>query len=182
VILFALLSAGTAHAGGGYQNPFDGNTYYTGRTDMGVDFCLSTGDPIRAVGAGVVVGIQHDWYKQQPYIWYQLTAGPEAGRYVYVAEQIDHLAHIGQTLKAGDVVARYAKKGTCLETGWSEADGETTASATTGYTEGQVTKAGVSFARFLISVNVQGTFELKPTPPAAPASKGHPPHKHHRPA
>jgi hypothetical protein len=169
VLAFALRPAAGALADGGYRNPFDGDTYYVGRTDMGVDACLSAGEPIRAVGAGVVVGIQHDWFKQQPYIWYELTAGADAGRYVYVAEQIDRLARIGQVLSVGDVVARYAKKGTCIEIGWSAADGTTTADATTGYTEGQVTTAGVSFARFLIAAGVEGTFELHPT--AAQAAK-----------
>ena len=59
-------------------------------------------------------------------------------------------------------MARYARKGTCIETGWSTVDGETQAQATTGYTEGQVTMAGVSFARLLISLGVQGGFDLVP--------------------
>jgi hypothetical protein len=158
-----------------YQNPFAGEQPYVDRTDMGVDVCLSPGDPIRAVGNGVVVGIMKNWFEKQPYIWYQLTSGPYAGRYVYLAEQIKHLAPIGTTLQAGDVVARYAGKGTCIEMGWSAASGATLAQATTGYTEGQVTVAGVSFARFLMSVGVQGNFELVPTNPrtaAAKASKG----------
>jgi peptidase M23-like protein len=137
-----------------YANPFDDGTYYTGRTDMGVDFCLHRGDPIRAVGDGTVIGIQHDWAGGQPYLWYQLTGGPHSGDYVYIAEQITHLVHPGAAVARGQVIARYAKKGTCIETGWATASGETLASATTGYTEGQVTKAGVSFARFLMSLGV----------------------------
>lgn len=154
-----LLPAAAAHAAG-YENPFSGEQPFVGRTDMGVDVCLTAGQPILAAGNGVVVGIQRNWFEHEPYIWYELTDGPDAGRYVYVAEQIDHLARVGQALAPGDVVARYAKKGTCLETGWSTAGGETLAAATTGYTEGQVTTAGVSFARFLMSLGVQGDFEL----------------------
>jgi hypothetical protein len=152
-----------------YRTPFDDGTYYTGRTDMGVDFCLHRGDAIRALGPGTVIGIEHDWAGGQPYLWYQLTGGPKAGMYVYIAEQLTHLVRVGTTFAAGDVLARYAKKGTCIETGWATESGQTLASATTGYTEGQVTKAGVWFAHFLISLGVQGTFELKPTSP-----------KHHR--
>jgi hypothetical protein len=172
--LTALLAFGPAGAlaASAYQSPFTGDTYFVGRTDMGVDVCLSRGQPIRAVGDGVVTGITHDWFAGQPYIWYQLTSGRMTGRYVYVAEQINHLAHVGQTLHAGQVVARYARKGTCIETGWSSSDGWTLAQATTGYTEGQVTRAGVSFARFLMTLGVQGTFELKATPPTR--------HGHHR--
>lgn len=154
-----LLPAAAAHAAG-YQNPFSGEQPIVGRTDMGVDVCLSAGQPILAAGSGVVVGIQRNWYEREPYIWYELTDGPDAGRYVYVAEQIDHLARVGQVLAPGDVVGRYARKGTCIETGWSTADGETLAAATTGYKEGEVTTAGASFAHFLISLGVPGDFEV----------------------
>jgi hypothetical protein len=143
-----------------YESPFLGDTPIVGRTDMGVDVCLTPGDPVRAIGNGTVTGIMRNWYGGQPYIWYELTGGPQAGQYVYVAEQIDHLARVGQSLQAGDVIARYAKSGSCLETGWSMADGETQAQASTGYTDGQVTTAGVSFARFLLTLGVTGQFEL----------------------
>lgn len=147
----------------GYRDPFTGERYITGRTDMGVDFCLKPGAPIRAIGDGVVAGISRDWFEHQPYIWYQLLDGPDAGRYVYVAEQIRRLAHIGALLSAGQTIARFKRLGTCIETGWSAPDGATLAQATTGYHEGQVTRAGVAFARFLMSLGVLGQFELRPT-------------------
>ena len=178
LILFILVPAPGARAQSAYSNPFTGDAYYLGRTDMGVDLCLTTGEPIRAVGDGVVVGIDRNWFEGEPYIWYQLTNGPDAGRYVYVAEQITHLAHIGQALKAGQVVARYAPKGSCIETGWSAADGATMAQVTTGYTEGEVTAAGVSFAHFLISLGVQGFFELNPSASSAKAKHPKPKHRH----
>ncbi|HZU59404.1 MAG TPA: hypothetical protein VE983_00460 [Solirubrobacteraceae bacterium] len=154
-----------ARAASPYQNPFAGDSYLVGRTDMGVDVCLRPGEPIRAIGDGVVTGIMHNWYAGQPYIWYELTDGPDAGRYVYVAEEIHHLARVGQHLRAGQPVAQFAKSGTCIETGWAASDGWTEAQVTTGYHDGQVTKAGVSFARFLISLGVQGSFELTPSRP-----------------
>ena len=147
----------------GYQDPFTGERYISGRTDMGVDFCLKPGAPIRAIGDGLVVGMSPDWFRYQPYVWYQLVDGPDAGRYVYVAEQITRFAHVGAGLSAGQPVAFFNRRGTCIETGWSAADGATLAQATTGYHEGQVTKAGVAFARFLISLGVLGRFELHPT-------------------
>jgi hypothetical protein len=185
LILFVLIPATAAHAQGAYVNPLDGDTYFTGRTDMGVDFCLSKGEPIRAIGDGIVVGIDRDWFDGQPYIWYQLTDGPNAGRYVYVAEQIWHLAHVGQVLKAGDLVARYAPKGTCIEMGWGTSTGWTLAQATTGYHEGQRTVAGVSFAHFALSLGVQGPFELVPSATSARKHKRKPhkkPAHHHPPA
>ncbi len=168
------LGAANARAAEPYQNPFAGEQPYVGRTDMGVDLCLQAGQPIHAIGNGVVAGIIRNWDGREPYVWYQLTSGPEAGRYVYVAEQITGLPAIGQTLHAGDVIARYAKKGTCIETGWATADGATQAQATTGYTEGEVTVAGVSFARLLISLGVQGVFDLVP----AHTTRVKPGHKH----
>jgi hypothetical protein len=174
----ALLAASpaVAQATGPYQSPFGGDTYLVGRTDMGVDVCLHRHDPIRAIGDGVVTGIIHDWFDGQPYIWYELTGGPQAGHYVYVAEQINHLAHVGQRLHAGQPVARFARQGTCVETGWGAPDGWTLAQSTTGYSEGQVTKAGVSFAHFLMSLGVDGDFDLHPT--HLPAHKHHQRHKH----
>jgi murein DD-endopeptidase MepM/ murein hydrolase activator NlpD len=147
----------------GYGSPLHGDRYQTGRTDQGVDFCLARGEPIRALGDGVVVGIDHNWFKGQPYVWYQLLDGPFAGHYVYVAEQITRLAQPGAALSAGQPVAYYKRSGTCIETGWSMPNGATQARVTTGYREGQVTVAGVSFARFLRSLGVGGPFELKPT-------------------
>lgn len=147
-----------------YVNPLSGDRYFTERTDMGVDFCLTPGEPIRALGDAVVAGVSPDWFDFEPYIWYRLLDGPDAGRYVYVAEQITRLAHVGAHLSAGQPVAFYKRTGTCIETGWSAPDGATLAQVTTGYTEGQITVAGVSFARFLISLGVRGRFELKPSP------------------
>lgn len=154
----------TASASGGYVNPFKGDSYRTERTDMGVDFCLTPGEPIRAVGDGVVVGVRSNWFDGEPYVWYRLLDGPDAGKYVYVAEQIDRLAHVGETVTAGQPIAYFNSWGTCIETGWSAVNGSTLAQATTGYSEGQVTRAGVSFARFLISLGVHGPFELTPSP------------------
>ena len=169
---FVLVLPGVAQAASGYTSPFSTPDYYVGRTDMGVDVCLTAGDPIRAVGNGVVIGIQKNWYAKQPYIWYELTSGPDAGSYVYVAEQITHLAALGQTLSGGQTIATYASKGSCIETGWATADGTTMATATTGYTEGQVTASGISFAKFLIGLGVQGTFELTaPEAPKAPKAQ-----------
>ncbi len=159
--LVAALALAAPAVASAYGSPFLGDSPIVGRTDMGVDVCLNPGDPIRAIGNGTVVGVQHNWYAGQPYIWYQLSGGPHAGEYVYVSEQIDHLARIGQSLQAGDVIARYAKSGSCLETGWSMADGETQAQATTGYKDGQITAVGVSFARFLLGLGVTGQFQLR---------------------
>jgi murein DD-endopeptidase MepM/ murein hydrolase activator NlpD len=168
----ALIAPTAAVAVGGYLNPLRGDRYVTGRTDMGVDFCLAPGAPIRAVGNGIVIGMFPNWFRHQPYVWYQLTDGPYAGRYVYMAEQITRLLRVGSYVHAGQPVAYYKRSGTCIETGWSSPRGSTLAHITSGYREGQVTPAGVDFARFLISMGVHGPFELKPTTKLKPNVKG----------
>src|ERR1700759_4283922 len=110
-----LAGAASAHAATPYQNPFNGLQHYVGGTDMAVALCLPPGDPIRALGAGVVTGIIRNWDGREPYVWYELTSGPSAGQYVYVAEQITGLPKIGQTLGAGDGISRYAQQGTWIE-------------------------------------------------------------------
>jgi hypothetical protein len=174
-----LLLATAARAAIPYQDPFGQLQPYVGRTDMGVDFCLNPGEPIRAIGNGVIVGLNRDWFENEPYLWYQLSDGADAGRYVYVAEQLHRLAHVGQTVHAGQIIARYAKSGTCIETGWGTSTGWTLAQSTTGYQEGEVTQAGISFAHFLISLGVAGSFELSP-PPTASSSRARHHRRHHR--
>jgi murein DD-endopeptidase MepM/ murein hydrolase activator NlpD len=137
------------HAGAqGYVNPIPGAVI--GRTDMGVDANLKVGSPIRAIGDSKVLGISPNWYKGQPYVQLQLLNGPQAGKIYYVAEQIAPKVKPGQTVKAGQPIGTYAPSGTGIEIGWgSPTAGRTEAQATTGYSEGQVTKAGAQFRSFL---------------------------------
>jgi hypothetical protein len=143
------LSGGAPDAQG-YVSPFAGDGgIVAGRVDQGVDYGLSPGDPLRVIGGAEVKGVIQNWYKGEPLIWYQLKSGAYRGKYVYVAEQIDHLARPGQTLLPGQPIAVYAPSGTQIEIGWAQADGETLARATGGYAEGQSTAAGASFERLL---------------------------------
>jgi hypothetical protein len=150
-----LLAGGGAQAASAYVNPFAGDHVRMGRIDMGVDLCLRSGEPIRAIGYGVVVGHLNNWYAGQPYLWYRLFYGAHAGSYVYIAEQINHLAPVGTHFAPGAVLARFAPTGSCIETGWATRSGWTLAQATTGYREGQVTSAGRSFSQFLYSLGAR---------------------------
>ena len=144
------VASGSATTGSaaGYIYPWPSGTTI-GRTDMGVDANMPVGSPIGPIGNAKILGINQNWYQGQPYMWWQLTSGPDAGKMVYVAEQITPLVHPGQTISAGQAVATYAPSGTGIEMGWAAAGGQTLAQATTGYTEGQVTAAGSSFRSFL---------------------------------
>lgn len=132
----------------GYESPFHGAINW-GRSDQGTDVNLTTGSPITAVGEAEIKGIIPNWFQGEPFIWYKLLNGIDAGKYIYVAEQINKLAKVGQILKAGQPVAYYAPTGTGIETGWATAGGQTLARSTTGYQEGEATPAGKAFTDFL---------------------------------
>jgi hypothetical protein len=134
---------------GGYVYPFPGGTTL-GRTDEGVDANMPVGAPIGAIGPARVMGVHPGWYAGQPLMWEMLTGGPMAGRYIYLAEQINKLA--SGTLGPHSALAHYAPSGTGIEMGWATASGETLAKATSGYSEGQVTAAGASFRDFIMGL------------------------------
>jgi hypothetical protein len=131
-----------------YINPL----YYVsswGRTDQGVDAAMPVGAPILAPCRIKILAIIPNWFAGQPLVYYELLEGPQAGRIQYVAEQITDLAPAGSILQRGQAIARYAASGTEIEFGWSTINGVTLARATSGYTEGQVTPAGLSIRAWL---------------------------------
>jgi murein DD-endopeptidase MepM/ murein hydrolase activator NlpD len=129
-----------------YVNPHLGATQE--RTDQGVDFSMAPGTPIRAIGDAKVLGVSPNWFKGQPYVYYRLESGPAKGKVIYVAEQITPAVKAGDVVKAGQAIGHYAPAGTGIEEGFSTAGGQTQAMATTGYREGEKTKAGEEYARF----------------------------------
>jgi hypothetical protein len=135
----------------GYVNPIPGAQI--GRTDMGVDASyMADGHPILAIGDSKVIGISPNWYKGQPYVLFQLTSGPLAGRYYYVAEAINPTVRPGQNVRAGQVIGTYNRGGTGLELGWgSPTPGRTLAQAQgqTGDVSHGNAPAGQSFRSFL---------------------------------
>jgi hypothetical protein len=133
---------------GTYVDPLQYVTRWE-RTDQGVDATMPVGAPILAPSAIKVLAIIPDWYAGQPLVYFELLAGPDAGRVQYVAEQITAIARPGSILRQGQAIARFAASGTAIEYGWSTLDGVTLAKATTGYEEGQVTPAGRSIRGWL---------------------------------
>ena len=119
------------------------------RTDQGVDARMPVGAPILAPSAVKILDIIPNWYAGQPLVYFELLAGPDAGRVQYVAEQITNIAPRGSILQQGQPIARFAASGTAIEYGWSTLNGVTLARATTGYAEGQVTPAGRSIRAWL---------------------------------
>jgi hypothetical protein len=122
-----------------------------GRTDQGVDASMPVGAPILAPCKVKVLAVIPNWFAGQPLVYFELLDGPDAGKVQYVAEQITDIAPIG-ILQQGQAIARYAASGTEIEYGWAVLTGQTLASATTGYSEGQVTPAGRSVRAWLNSL------------------------------
>ena len=119
------------------------------RTDQGVDADMPVGAPILAPCRVKILGIEPDWYAGQPLIYFELLAGPQAGRIQYVAEEITHLARPGSFLQQGEAIARFAASGTGIEYGWSTPNGVTLARATTGAEGGAMTAAGMWMRQWL---------------------------------
>jgi hypothetical protein len=134
-----------------YVNPL---RYVTGwgRTDQGVDASMPVGAPILAPCRVKILAIIPNWYPPQPLVYFELLEGPDAGRVQYVAEEITEIAPPGSILQQGQPIARYAPTGTNIEYGWSTLNGVTLAKATSGYSEGQVTPAGVAIRAWLNSL------------------------------
>jgi murein DD-endopeptidase MepM/ murein hydrolase activator NlpD len=135
-------------AGTGYVSPFSAKAT-AGRTDQGVDFSAPPGSSVLAIGRAKIMGIEQNWYRGQPFIYYKLLDGPRAGQYVYAAEQIQPTVRVGQIVPAGQPIGRVARSGTGLELGFATANGATLAHSTTGYVEGRATAAGDAFRSFL---------------------------------
>jgi hypothetical protein len=134
-----------------YINPLQYVTHWE-RTDQGVDANMPVGAPILAPGAIKILAIEPDWYAGQPLVYWELLDGRQAGKVQFVAEQITDIAKPGLILQQGQVIARYAARGTGIEFGWSTPNGTTLAVATSGYEEGQVTPAGVWMRQWLNSL------------------------------
>ena len=132
------------------------------RTDQGVDAQMPVGAPILAPCSVKILAVEPDWYAGQPLVYFELLDGPQAGQVQYVAEQITDIAQPGSILQQGQVVARYASRGTAIEYGWSTINGITLARATTGYEEGEITPAGQYMRSWLNSLGAGAG----PWPPA----------------
>jgi hypothetical protein len=137
--------------GAGYINPLRYVNHWE-RTDQGVDANMPIGAPILAPGKIKILAVEPDWYAGQPLVYWELLDGRQAGKVQFVAEQITDIAKPGLILQQGQVIARYAARGTGIEFGWSTPNGTTLAVATSGYEEGQVTPAGVWMRQWLNSL------------------------------
>ena len=133
----------------GYTNPFEKATGLVWeRTDQGVDAAMQPGSPLLAFAPSKVETIVPDFYAGQPAIVFEVTAGPLAGKWWYLSEQIEPTVSPGQRIAAGQTIATFAPAGTGIEIGWWTPGGGYPLGHP-GYEEGLATNAGGDF-RYLL--------------------------------
>jgi murein DD-endopeptidase MepM/ murein hydrolase activator NlpD len=100
------------------------------RIDMGVDF--GGAGPVYAIGDAVVTSAMagSPGWPGGGWITYRLTGGPDAGKMIYLAEDVTPTVTAGQHVTAGTVIARMYNGGDGIETGWATPDGSTALSQT----------------------------------------------------
>lgn len=87
-----------------YRNPLRAASVTTGRIDQGEDF--SGSGPVYAFGPGDIELTTNSGWPGGGDIIEHLTAGPDAGQWVYVAEDISPAVAIGQHVTAGTVLGQ----------------------------------------------------------------------------
>ena len=164
VVLAALLASSSARHGGtgdhaaaarsGYVNPLAGGQWTPARTDQGVDYHPAAPEPVRAIGAGVV--IYSSSTDCPPYGWpachvigYKLTKGPKAGGIIFVAEHLTGLLPAGARLWPGRVIATAIPGYPWIETGWANCTGNAPAVRYDGAADGTRMPGGLAYARFM---------------------------------
>lgn len=138
------------------------------RVDQGVDF--SGSGPISAIGNGTVIETSGGGWPGGPFMSYRLDDGPNAGKVVYVAENIRPTVTKGQKIKAGQTIAVMFQGGTGIETGWADSSGTIPLSQTAaagGISGANLpaggTQVGRSFESFLNSLGVPKANNLSAT-------------------
>lgn len=172
-----------------YTDPLTSiNGLQTGRIDMGVDY--SGSGSILALGSGKVVrASNHDsgpsscWgrtcWPGGGIVIYRLSAGPFAGKYVYVAENITVHVKEGQHVIAGQAIATLHNAYPNMETGWASGTAsETLAIAdhhqcTCGDPGGWSAIEGRNFNQLLMALGAPSG-NLQPNPPAQRMPAGWP--------
>ena len=107
-----------------YRNPLRGATgLLPERVDMGVDFAGS--GPVFALGDAVITNAEGNsgGWPGGGWITYRLTDGPDAGKVVFVAEDVAPAVRVGQHVSSSTVVANMFSGGDGIETGWAMPNG-----------------------------------------------------------
>ena len=135
-------------------NPLAGERWTLARTDQGVDYHPAVPEPVRAIGAGVVIYsstadcLPGGW-PGCAVIGYKLTVGPKKGGIIYVAEHLEHLLPAGAAFGPGAVLATALPGYPWIETGWANCAGNGPVVHYSGAGDGTPMAGGLAFARFM---------------------------------
>jgi murein DD-endopeptidase MepM/ murein hydrolase activator NlpD len=143
----------------GYVNPLAHASVTPERIDQGVDYG-GTG-PLGALGAGTITYVATSgtgW--PGAFIEFRLSAGQDAGRYVFYAEGVVPARglHVGQTVSAGQTIATMTGSSGGIEIGWGAGVGTETYAMQAGQwksgmdSENVPTAAGKSFSALIASL------------------------------
>jgi hypothetical protein len=144
------------------------------RIDQGVDYAGS--GPIYAMGPGTIDVYYNRTDTGWPggtFVSYKLSAGPAAGREIYLAENIDLDPHLrsGSFVYSGTALGTLVNAFPNSESGWGVA-GEGVTAEYGCYTEGCTTPLGVNFNKLLVCLKapsgIAGTGGCCPQPTGWP--------------
>jgi hypothetical protein len=139
-----------------YCDPFRAVTSLSPeRIDQGVDYGGS--GPIYAMGPGTIdqyFNRDDSGWPGRTFVSYKLSAGPAAGRTIYLAENIDLDPSLqsGSFVYGGTVLGTLVNASPNCETGWGVA-GERVTAEHGCYQEGCTTALGVNFNTLLVCLN-----------------------------
>jgi hypothetical protein len=148
-----LFSSSGIGSKGVYINPFQPGLWAPARTDQGVDWLpLQPNTPVLAIGAGVVTfSSLHSYWVGGGNITYELTKGPKAGLFIYVAEHLTSVLPVGSVITPGEVIAAAQPGFPWTEWGWAEPPGTGSYAPAVPYSgppDGNPTPGGLAMARF----------------------------------
>jgi hypothetical protein len=153
-----------------YRNPLrDCVNLQPRRQDMGVDYAVSKDSPIYAIGPGKITDYRKTsgWPRHKlgdglgSYIAYRFTDGPAKDKYVYLAENITLASDlkVGSKVNTKTVIAKLHPQIANCEMGWADADSNGHLALAFGeYQEGQRTRAGDNFSKFMVALGAPAGF------------------------
>jgi hypothetical protein len=128
-----------------YRNPLRGvSGLVPERVDMGVDY--SGSGPVYALGPGVITSTQNAGWPGGGFIAERLTAGPLAGHYVYMAENVSPAVRIGDHVTADTEIGQIHGG---IETGFASPPGTGNALGASQFTGNNATAYGAAYSKIL---------------------------------
>jgi murein DD-endopeptidase MepM/ murein hydrolase activator NlpD len=172
------LHVATLGGSGAYVNPFSQVKGLTPeRIDMGVDYA-GVG-PVLALGSGTVFNVDGGGWPGGIFIGITLDSGPYAGLPYFIAENVKPAVHVGDHVRAGQVIGLMYHGSAGIETGWAAGRGDQPLAAAlaqqnkSGDPGAWTSAAGLSFDRVLVAAGApsgipQGTTVHGKMPPQYP--------------